>query len=1353
METFLRCLFAYFAPDIASERWQLLWNVCNLLCGAGATAIVYALITRWKPGKPTAGSRVQNLKKQILPICLSVFALYIMGLGSEFLRNPDPTFPLYHSLYSLVDFIDRFVDLRNLYMFPIERLPLANMGIRAVWIVLLFRLSCGIFGVARELSEIFGDFLDQKLNAARTKVFGGKIWGFLKRFGLVGSAVAGTAVVVTNDNYRDKVTEILGWLYEALSQITFLAHLPERAATFSEMAYAFFVVVLSILIVAIYLLLIVAVSAVAHVLWEKREKVLQAIKKWFLEIGYILLIVVLVLFVVLFSVLFATKSASFQDAIIQFIQNSPQTIFVLLQHTAMLLAAVGIVVLMCITLIAVVMFGINFLKAWGENVLVNKPDKDSATLFLKRFASVFLAGLAVLVLVLGYDPIRGWLIDRFADDSSGYGFWWVVTTLCSGIAVAVAVIGAALLGFYLILYLTSLFWRAVRSLDWSKAAVIVSKKQRVSLSKQIKEYVHSLGENIFRIFKGYQTEDQKNGAIYVAACFASLASLINTALGLHDFNINWFLSIAMSFAIQLAMLIFGMKAGQGIAENMVSDVKQVGANFLLAIVRKLAACFCYILAFFAVKYGVSILAGETVLGLSATLLSQKETFLPTLLIWGAALAFGYGIVQQLLEVGILTYRLIKNCKSTSRTPTSGGQDGNNGPVLNNPRRVPARYPLLAYLLLMLVSTGFAFTNLFGGYANQVQLHTRVYDQVYSETEKKLELQDTAAKVVDSFLKSKQTVLEELRTSYNALAAKHEQNTTLLETADELEGTQASQYWYARNALSAYSNNTEGFAAFYQSLSSFINQEYDLLGESMTILVRQYSYEEYQNVEIEIQSAEFTEPLKIGSIPTDSKQEHITERPIEGANKYVLLRELFAVYETFSKTISECTILQYSHITYTSNDLLTMYFDNPSQYSCSIDGNLATISDGLEQMERLDGVRRNVAELYFAVNSNAEQCVAMLDLPRIIDLYLTQERSEPAKAPVPAETTAPAETTVPVETTVPTAATAPVETTMPANVSEGTTIPTEFEDPKKAEIAEQKYDKLVTYQALSDYVDRAIQIHNILSVAERVADSEPTSSTPTETTVPAGTTVPTETTEPAGPAETTVPTETTEPEEITETAVPTEATDPMDPAKSHGADKVYTVRKYRSYARGVASSNLQISFDTLLCGSMGLNDTGSEKNADGEMSHNINALYSAQMIAKFILIICALVDFMAFFSGLLLFQDVFVLDMKKNSKLSKLGYINFDAVLSKYFMPTENDGSYRKLQIALIYYLLYCKNGNKNDADLLSRLNVDPDKLKDMLPRVHHFLDQYGVSITEAEFHGWLDSFAKKNGIDFDEVLK
>lgn len=1338
MENFIRCLTEYLVPEIGSERWQLMWNILNLLCGIASTATMYSLFRHWSNKKQPSGQQLALPGRQIGWGIAAVLSLYVMGLASEFLQSPDPKFPLYGLLYPIADFLDQFLNLRGLYNAPIECLPLANMGIRVVWVYVVFYAAKGIFGAAQGLATHFGSYLDEKFRSSKIEDFAKKVWDFLKKTGLLGAAGLGTAVVVTKEDYRDKVLETLNWLYATLSQITLLSHLPENAASIPEMAEAFFVVILSILIVASYLLLIVAVSAVARILWDKRETILKYIIKWFKEVGYILLILALVLFVVLFSVLFATENASFQEAIALFIQNSPQTIFVLIQHTVMILAALGVVVLMCTALIAVVMFGINLVTAWGQNIKVDKLDANSAYIFLKRFATMFLVSLAVLFFIFGYDPIRGWLIDRFINDG-GHGLWWVVWQICSGIAAIFALFVVVALATYGV----SVIWRGVSSLSWRKNAMPPRQKQSIPLGQQIEEYLLSLGKNIFQIFKGYQTEDQKNGAIYVAACFASLASLVNTAVGLHDFNIGWILAIAMSFAVQLAMLIFGMKAGQGIAENIVSDVRQVGANVMLAIVRKLASGVCYVLAFFAVQYGISILAGETVLSLSLDLLSQEETFLPALLIWIAALVFFYGVLKQGLDVISLLCRWWKGRKNRK-----SGDDLEDGLILGNPRRIPARYPLMAYLLFMLVSTTFAFTNLFGGYANQVQLHTRVYDQVYSETEKKLGLQEKALDILEKFDEKSNAAMTILQTEITNVLDQHEKNLNYVKDV-YYNPTKYELTTHAAGEKKAfYEADTVDLVSFCEILEGTLTRDYDSFGEDMTITV--YEYAHYMNPKDNngneqpnrVDILYTTKALKVtfgdsgaGEIVVgrinenpmkpdhrkndiDSDNYEVTEVvwEVPHATKYTLLNELLSMFRSYQETVDAC-----QPQTGEEND------QNQNQQGNENGGNNpeekapseqdATLFELLSELEILDDVRRNIAELYFAAYPNVEPYVSMIDLPRVIDLYLMQEKAVQLEPSEPAQTIAPMETTTTEGTGESAEGGESDGSDDPNGVGESdgtdgtgepteTTAPTEPPEDKEQEHSEEKYDKLVEYQNLSDYVDRCIQIYNILNVAEGVLPAE----------------------NPVGGNEN------------------------SNTEDGQDEDPVYSVRTYRSYARGVASSNLQISFDALFEGKMELNGTGNV----------INALYSAQMVAVFILIICALVDFMAFFSGLLLFQDIFLLDMKGKSKLSKLGYIAFDAILTKYLMPPERIGDHRKRKIALIYYLLYCeypkhKNNaiNKSYVDrvLLDRLDVDPDAFMVLLYRTLEYLESNSVSIDTPEFHGWLDSFVKKNGIEFDEVLK
>ncbi len=1365
-DNMMEILLQLFAPEIASDRWQWLWNFCNLMCAVASTGILTMLYHRLGNRNAVIGPQVRNRKKTVIAVTLAVLTQFLVIASSQFLQRPDREFPFYTPLYSIVQFLDQFVFLENLFYAPVDSMPWCNMLVRCVGISAGLFVAVGIFRVSKELSDHFYSYLKEKFNGQNTSEFAKKLWDVLKKFGLVGTTATASVVIFASEKHREEINKILEWLYDFLSQITLLTQLPENATTFSELAYAFFVVVFSILIVAVYLFLIVAVASVANVLWNKRTDILSKLKKWFKEIGYIILTVALVLFVVLFSVLLATRSASFQDAITLFVEDSPRTVFVLLQHTVLILIGVGIVALMCCTLIALITFGFNFVKAWSQTIQVTDP--ESAKRFIKRFGPAVLSSIVVACFIFGYDPIRGWLVERFADDG-GYGIWWIVMQIFSAMAAAVVITGGILVALYLIVYMGTMAMKQAMKVIEAKHAPSQDQKRR-PLKDRILEYCRSLGETVFRIFKGYQTESQKNSAVYVAACFASLASLINTAMGLNDFNIPIILAIAMSFAVQLAMLIFGMKAGQGIAENIVSDVKQVGASLMVAIVRKLAVCMCYVLAFLAARYGICIASNQAELDLSlGNLLNAKENFLPVLLIWCAGLTFGYAVLKQLLEILVLFIRWAKHKIKCMRDPDAkaspvGAEQDDSGLVLSNPKRIPARYYLMAYLLFMIVSTGFAFTNLFGGYAEQVQLHTRVYDQVYSETEKKLELQDKAVQVVNAYQEQKQAVLKQLAESYDSLAAKNEQTMNALKAADALElawrksVAETERIYSAEEELRDYSGGVSGFSSFYESLVSFINREYDLLGEDMTIHVHEYSFapnnrERYKTVVLVIESDGMAGNMTIGKAPDDMKYFVTKERLITNATKYTLLDELFAIYETYATTISEYTVTQYGHINYQDSELFTGYFTKQSSggdpedptngengdntnseiVTTQLADPMEEISESLDRMEILDDVRRNVAELYFDAYPNAEKCVPMIDLPRIIDLYLSQEEADQAaleeklqeQEDRPSETTEPPASTDPSEETSESAndATDPSEGDMETEPSAEQDASGKTEEQELP--TNNAYDKQEAFQELSDYVDRSLQVYNILNVAdstlEKISDDDDEGQTQTQ--------------------------------ELNTNQTTTVEEDPSSAEKADDqeetpSDKAYRVRTYRSYARGIATSNFQISFDALLKGGFGLNGTQPTEN----QSPTIDALYSAQLVAAFILIICALVDFMAFFAGLLLFQDAFVLDIKRGSKLEKLGYVNFDAVLTQYFMPVEQKGTTRSHQIALIYYLINCRSRDTLDLELIGQMNVDSHGFTVRILRAKDFLKQYGLAADSADFHVWLTSLVQKNDIDFDEIL-
>lgn len=327
---------------------------------------------------------------------------------------------------------------------------------------------------------------------------------------------------------------------------------------------------------------------------------------------------------------------------------------------------------------------------------------------------------------------------------------------------------------------------------------------------------------------------------------------------------------------------------------------------------------------------------------------------------------------------------------------------------------------------------------------------------------------------------------------------------------------------------------------------------------------------------------------------------------------------------------------------------------------------------LDQNAILDGIRGSLAQLYRESRLGVEEgggdgagqtVVAIDDLPRVVDQYLTQEQSGTGEEDAPAQS------------------------------ARGTGA-----------------DKESGYQELSDYIDRMLVVNNILAVEEAATALQENQAALTDQEEHAA---------PDG-----------------ENAWNTGAQEQKD------TDKVYAVRRYRNYAQGVVYSNFQISYDALLRGSVGLN----------EDADTINALYRSTAVAVFILLICALVDLMAFFAGLLLFKDVFLFE--RNRKLRELGYLNYEAALTHLFRVPEG-GKERLLQLAFLYKLLYGDGRLQYpDADKCT----SPDLLRDggfqaMFDEMWEVLDRLGLGKEhEADLRLWLLSYVAKNGISFDEMF-
>ena len=402
---------------------------------------------------------------------------------------------------------------------------------------------------------------------------------------------------------------------------------------------------------------------------------------------------------------------------------------------------------------------------------------------------------------------------------------------------------------------------------------------------QVYEVAKSSISTLMRIFVGYSTESQKNQAIFLAACFASLASLLNTFFGLIDFYksdtslIPVICSFAIACSVQMAMLIFGMKGGEAIAENMLSDQVRFGKDYTRLLISKVFYCLIYLFVYLTAA--AVIFFG----GIVNNWGFHFDVVLPVILFLMASAAFAYGTIMQIMDIRKL-WKARRNSVSKELLPIPTAEK--NEYPSKRLRHLPPRFYLTGYFLLMIVSTGFAFNNLFGYYAQQAHLHQQVFDQVRSEANRQLDINGQVTSLVSQYYNNIDKILEALDNRVAAATEKRESDLAALRA--NVSSFPGEEYVYERaraeNLLGQYIGNTADFQNAYSALKTYLKMDYDRLGEEVKITVETYNHywggnpqPSYQNGCIIIETNEDTSSNVGNSIPheeTDLIQEIVID---------------------------------------------------------------------------------------------------------------------------------------------------------------------------------------------------------------------------------------------------------------------------------------------------------------------------------------------------------------------------------------------------------------------------------------------------------------------------------------------
>lgn len=1301
---------------------------------------------------------------------------FIFILATLSIYSPPPEGDTLTSTDKLAQFLIRLLDpifqINSMKTDPLFGLTGINLSLCVVLLCVILALIPFLYKKVSAWATAFGAYLKNNMpeqttptsttpeanqnseSASNTNLNGSKLIKIIAKLLPPGSFLTVLfGYIFGTDEQQESINDVLEAFESFLNTFTFNAQLDE-ISSISAFLSNFFYIVLSICVLAIYGVILASAFMLVKCAFHKKDEIIawMATKahKILFGVGVTLLLVSACTVVFVFSSGFVTLQQAFNDIF----SSGTQEVFDLVIEIVILILAICAVMFIVGFGIVFAIFTIKFCAhtvTSGFDKLQKFSDKIP---YIAAALFVIIIGVGLLIgFVLGYDSIRDGLHAFFNGSTPDtISPLWVVGHMF----MLIGIVFGLILAVFSILILGKVVFSSLVKFSTDKDTAWCNKfiqwiettvEQLIHLLhlipftiKHIAVAARNFIATMLRIFVGYSTESQKNKALFVAACFASLASLLNTFFGLQDFYSNdktiipVICSFAIACAVQLAMLIFGMKAGEGFAERAITKNGLDKGNektVLSKIFLGLSALTIY--AAVVIIFCIYLFNRE-----------EKKLTTPTIL----------AILLFVLTTWCVIYYVISQCMSIralrrSKQPSTGNS-------IYTIKRINPNWYMTAYLLLMIVSTGFAFNNLFGYYADKAHLHQRVYEQVRSEADKVLNLDSRVAALVERYYANNHAILREIDSRADEATAKLQSDLAVLEAKilalPELPENKETKVRY-QNSQAKLQGHTRDFDTVVATLKTYLSMEVEDMSDNTTLTI--YNYEHYwgnssqpsyitkciKNTDSVIFGREIpigygdkansvTVTLLDGAKQThffinqrrfydpDSRQQTIafTYRTINYADKYVILHELLSIFEELESYIRSFEIEESNQNPdeNSQNEESESGNDPPDENKQKEDDTLENnspednrlIYDLLNENAQLDGIRANIAALYRASKNNppnppsaGQGSTADEDMPSTSEGESTAgDGTRTAAVPYPSKSPAcdnsGSQSNTSGEQQDKDSSTSELNgriavQDLPRIVSKYVTLTFSVES-----------DKEKQYTELNDYIDRALNIHDIMVVADNIV-VDPSQST-------------------------------SESENQQNYTLQLLVNKEHDKDSGEKLSNAYSVRTYLNYAQGIAFSNFQISYDALLRGNLGLNP---------DPKKAIDTLYSSNIVAIFMLLICALVDLVAFFSGLLLFKNIFL--FRENERIKEIGYLNYDAILTDFFALPEK-GTERILHLAFIYRILYGesnppKNISMNNKqfeafyrDNLETLNIENNNLPDV--------------------RLWLTSFVQENDVKFDELL-
>lgn len=1300
-----------------------------------------------------------------------LFALLVYGL-LPFLyyckQHYDTKCPFNFLLDVPYALLDTFLCISSLLNDPFSNLPSANIIARYAIVIGYGGLFILVYRMLHNCISKFVQTLEDRKKGTGKK-FSGKSIVISVSVSVVSlGAITG---VIDSEEPLNLISNAWKWIRDAVLELFELINNKSIPANFDELVAGLLAFMLTAFGIMLILGLFVAFLAFVAYLIDDAENIFKTISKKYNEVREGLfkgLLMMLAIFLIVLLIIYVViHIPDIVTAIGELLSGKPDVLLIPLQNIGVFIG--GLTLCILVGGFAVTFCCYLFFQAKKWLLFIKDKDVDDhqdKTINTVIITIACLIGFCLVVFQC-FSHVYEWICRLCAPNTNE------MAPVLGGIILAALLILGVLILLALLLGLTisagAELWKVF--FCGEKLGFTIFKGVWEKVLRLIGGIIHVVADSCFTIFsiiRGYRNESEKNAAVFVAASFASLASFANTFMGLLSFNNNHgavtvFTSLAIAFAVQLAMLIFGMKAGQAMAEDMVINTGVFGRSTAKLVLNRIMVWLLQVTA--VISCAVAVYSSIPV---PSWILNAVVSIL---LLW---------------FTGSLIVNIVSIIRNKVKVPST-----NSLPKAT--RRVPAWLYFGAYILLMIVSTGFAFNNLFNAYAETTQLHSQVYNEVQAESEK--QIIEELDKLVQNYIDDREALKAELKRRWDLLKS---ESTRLQGKQDELAQGEFKNHILKANSRDAglkLSGLTMNLDDLYENLIRILDSDvstyasviiksfdcYYLGGDGIVVSTNAIVVSETDTltnsktngndsdessrsnaitigIDFEARNEDDTnswtqkfndfvpkieneeDNYGIAQLLTDKvygtpihdrlyirKDIGVHKKTLTNVSKFQLIEELLKIFEQIEQEVHTFKYV-------------------PAQTDGNGDRNNINIGEGRSYLVRLqnaelvfDQLKKTCAENGNNPSGSEDTSnLSVLEMHRIVSNYLNSS-SNPTKS----------------------------------NNTEKTTVTKEAE--------EKKYDKESALNELEAYIRKVLTINNILGCTEQLSNtgSEPN---PTDATDPAATPETTGSTNPPEFSDTLAVvggvklTETEKPDvgaelpnpnddedftDISETdesdggTKPTDPTNPNLDSPQNSIARRKIIQAYLSYARSITNSDLLLSYDTLFRGSFGLNPTFESTDK------GIEALYSSQTVAVFILLICALIDFMAFFAGLLLFQNAFLISFGKkednngqptseDGKATELGYLALDAMLTNYFMPPDEKGHQRTYRLALIF----CCLNNIQPEDIENNenlpINVNTFTLKGMLTAHKTAMRQYGLS--DSDIAVWLRSFMTMNNIMLDEIM-